>query len=250
MIQFIEGMIMKNVVKLFDSIDDLSEYFVSLLLGKISKIKSNEHFIWFLSGGNTPKSIFSKIVKDLRDSVEWTKVKVFWGDERCVGPEHKDSNYKMAREYLLDHISIPSANIFRIWGENNPFDELVRYSELAMQHIPQKLGRPIADLIMLGIGEDGHTASIFPENLNPFKSKNLFEVTENTLTKQKRITATGKIINNAKAVIMLAPGEIKASKAAQIINHMEGWELLPASLVKPKNGKLIWLLDRQIDHGF
>jgi 6-phosphogluconolactonase len=96
---------------------------------------------------------------------------------------------------------------------------------------------------MLGLGEDGHTASIFPNNIHLFDSKNLFEVSEHPDTKQKRVTVTGKIINNSKAVSFLATGKEKSAKVYQVLKKKRGWENLPASLVDPKIGELVWLLD-------
>ncbi len=168
---------------------------------------------------------------------------IFWGDERCVSPESDESNYKMASDSLLKRIPIPDANIFRIIGENDPVTEAKRYSEIVSKLIPSVNGNPQFDLIMLGLGEDGHTASIFPNNIHLFDSKNLFEVSEHPDTKQKRITATGKLINNSKGVSFLATGKNKPEKVYQILEKKSEWKFYPASLVDPKNGELIWLLD-------
>lgn len=235
----------KRVIKLLDSVDDLAEYFASLLVFNILGTPENRSFIWMLSGGNTPKLVFRKIAANFRDVIDWDRVKIFWGDERCVGPDDDESNYKMARENLLDHVPIPSSNIFRIRGEANPVEEAVRYSQLFKRHVHPNQGFPQADLVMLGMGEDGHTASIFPVNIDLFKSDALFEPSEHPETRQKRITATGMIINHAKVVVMVAPGEAKAPRVAQIINRLEGWDRLPAARVKPENGEMIWLLDRE-----
>jgi 6-phosphogluconolactonase len=97
---------------------------------------------------------------------------------------------------------------------------------------------------MLGLGEDGHTASIFPGNIGLFNSPALFETVLHPATKQKRITATGKVINHAKLVVILATGESKSSRVAQVINHLDGWNELPAGHVRPENGKIIWLIDK------
>jgi 6-phosphogluconolactonase len=149
----------------------------------------------------------------------------------------------MARENLLDHVPIPSSRIFRIRGEVNPVLEAARYAEVCHQHIGRHEGVPQADLIMLGLGEDGHTASVFPSDISLFGSDKLFEVALHPGTSQQRITMTGKVINQAKLVVFLATGESKAARVAQVINRLSGWDLLPASMVSPEYGELTWLLD-------
>ena len=143
----------------------------------------------------------------------------------------------------MNHIPIPDANIFRIKGEEDPDTEAKRYSEIVSKLIPSSNGIPQFDLIMLGLGKDGHTASIFPNNIHLFDSKNLFEVSKHPVTKQKRVTATGKIINNSRVVSFLATGKNKSEKVYQILEKKSKWKFYPASLVDPKNGELIWLLD-------
>jgi len=236
---------MKTSVKIFDTVEELAEYFATLLILHIRETPDDREFSWVLSGGTTPKLVFRKIASNFRDFIPWNKVNIFWGDERCVDPEDDDSNFKMAKESLLDHVPIPPSNYFRIQFEADPATEAGRYAELFRKQVKLYQGIPRADLLMLGLGEDGHTASIFPENLQLFNSDKLFEPTEHPDTRQKRITATGKVINRAKLVVMLVTGEAKASRVAQIINRLKGWDQLPAARVRPENGELIWLLDQK-----
>ena len=236
---------MGNSIKIFDTVDELARYFASLLASRIRETPDCQSFSWLLSGGNTPKLIFRYIGSNLRDTINWNKVKIFWSDERCVGPEDEESNFKMAKYNLFDFVPIPSSNIFRVQGEAEPSIEAARYSELFVRHVNMVHGIPHADLLLLGLGEDGHTASIFPDNIDLFNSDKLFEPAEHPDTKQKRITATGKIINHAKLIVILATGESKASMVNQVINHLAGWEQLPVSRVRPPKGNIIWLLDKQ-----
>ena len=236
---------MANPIKIFDTVEELAQYFASLLATRINETPDGRYFSWVLSGGSTPECVFRKIASSFRGTIDWNKVKVFWGDERCVGPKDKESNYKMARENLLGQIPIPASNIFRIRGEENPAIEVVRYAEQFVRQVKPHHGIPQADFVMLGLGEDGHTASIFPSNIDLFSSDKFFDVAEHPDTGQKRITATGKIINHAKFVVILTTGESKASKVVQIINQLSGWEQLPASHVCPENGELIWMLDQK-----
>jgi 6-phosphogluconolactonase len=162
-----------------------------------------------------------------------------------VDPEDTESNYKMAMENLISHVPVQPKHIFRIRGEESPAEEAARYSDQFTNQVSQFEGNPVVDLVMLGMGEDGHTASIFPGNIGLFDSEKLFEPSEHPVTKQMRITATGRIINHAKLVVMLATGEAKAAITTQIILKSDGWEKLPAARVIPENGELLWLLDQK-----
>ncbi len=234
---------MNKSVKIFSTVENLSLYFAQTLAEYVSKTPEDRFFSLALSGGSTPKVIFEFIASNFKNKINWSKVIIFWGDERCVSPESDESNYKMASESLLKHIPIPDTNIFRIKGEEDPATEVKRYSEIVSKLIPSVNGTPQFDLILLGLGEDGHTASIFPNNIHLFDSKKLFELSEHPDTNQKRITATGKIINNSRVVSFLATGRNKSEKVYQILEKKSKWKFYPATLVAPKNGKLIWLLD-------
>jgi len=236
---------MEPTVKIFDSLGELSGFFVGQLAMRIREVPAGGSFSWMLSGGSTPGEILRHVGNNLRDAFDWRRVKIFWGDERCVGPEDGQSNYKMARENLLDLVPIPPSNIYRIHGESDPVTEAARYSEEWKQHAGHGDGIPEPDLLMLGLGEDGHTASIFPGNIHLFHTDKLFEPAEHPVTKQRRITATGRLINSSKTVILIATGNGKASITAQVLNRLDGWDRLPAALVRPENGQLLWLLDRE-----
>jgi 6-phosphogluconolactonase len=234
---------MGNTIRIFKNIDDLSQFFAQLLAARIKEIPEGEFFSMALSGGSTPKLVFEYLASNFRDKIDWKKVLLFWSDERCVGPQSDESNYRMAKESLLDHIPVPAKNIFRIKGESDPDTETRRYSDVVRQNIPSYTNYPQFDFMMLGLGDDGHTASIFPGNLDLFKSRFLFEVAKHPLTGQKRITGTGNLTNQAHTVIFVVTGETKAEIIARIIEKKEGSEKLPASLVLPQNGELFWLLD-------
>jgi len=236
---------MADTIKIFETVDELALYFASFLEARIRETPEDTTFSWVLSGGATPALIFRAVALNCRESVDWNKIKVFWGDERCVGPQDEESNFRMARENLLELLPIPWYNIFRIHGENDPAEEAVNYSELFARQVNSYMGIPNADLVTLGLGEDGHTASVFPGGADLFSSHQLFDVSEHPLTKQKRITACVKVINNAKTIIILAPGENKAGMVARILDEQTGWEQLPAAWVRPEKGEKIWLLDRK-----
>jgi 6-phosphogluconolactonase len=236
---------MTPTIKIFPSLDQLTDYFISRISDHLLSKKIDRFFSVALSGGSTPRAIFKLISDKYKNKIDWSKVLVFWSDERCVTPSDEQSNYRMAHETLLKNINIPELNIYRIHGENEPGAEAKRYSELVTRIIPLVNNIPRFDLIMLGLGEDGHTVSIFPYNIQLFNSDKLFEISEHPVTKQKRITATGRLINNAKEVYFIVTGSGKAEKVAQILQKKRGWQDLPASFVNPADGQLIWMMDKE-----
>jgi 6-phosphogluconolactonase len=217
-----------------------AENFTDWLIGSIG---SKDTLYVALSGGSTPKIVFDELAaRDLPKS-EWEKVHLYWGDERCVPPDDADSNYKMTVEHLLSKIEIPEKNIHRIKGEEEPREEAVRYSEVLERELPRVNGLPQFDLVILGMGDDGHTASIFPHEIGLWDADPLCEVAKHPESGQKRITITGKVINNAATVAFLVTGEDKAEKVGEIIDGRAGFKDYPANLVEPSSGNLFWFVD-------
>ncbi|MCX7797599.1 MAG: 6-phosphogluconolactonase [Melioribacter sp.] len=237
---------MKEIkIVVFNDISSIAQKAIEYLSKKINSMQQNDFFTIALSGGSTPKNLFSVISKDYKDSLDWTKIKIFWGDERCVNPTDEQSNYFMAYNYLIKHLNIPKENLFRIRGEINPEEEVKRYSKILEKELNIVNGLPSFNLIMLGLGEDGHTASLFPNQLNLFFSDNYCVVSFHPENNQKRISITGKIINNAEEVVFLVTGKNKSEKIYEIINESKNAKDYPAYFVKPDSGKLIWLIDRE-----
>lgn len=165
-----------------------------------------------IPGGNTPKIIFKIISETSR--IKWDNIRIFWTDERCVSPDNKESNYLLAKKFLLNRINIPEKNIFRIKGENNPEDEALRYSKI----ISEVLGStPSFDLILAGVGMDGHTASLFPGQDELLFSFNNYEVSTKSEITNRRITMTGKLFFNAKKIIFCVTGNNKSSIIQKIV---------------------------------
>ncbi len=206
--------------------------------------KSNQpRFDIALSGGNSTKGLFKKMSKKYADKIPWERIHLWWGDERCVSPHDEESNYKMTVDYLLSRINIPKENIHRIRGEKNPDEEAVRYSEEIASNLNQRGNIPVFDLIILGMGNDGHTASVFPNQMELLNDENICAVAQHPTSGQKRITLTGKVINNANRIFFLTTGEGKATRISEIMNDNEKAKLLPAYHISPDNGRLIWFLD-------
>jgi 6-phosphogluconolactonase len=209
----------------------------------VNGISKNDTTHIALSGGSTPKEVFKELALYFKDAIDWSKVQFYWGDERCVPPDDGESNYKMAKDYLFSKLDVPKDNIHRIYGENDPEEEAIRYGHVLNKRLPTHKGLPQFDLVILGLGDDGHTASIFPYQINLWNSKKYCEVAEHPETGQKRVTLTGQIINNAREVAFLVTGTGKAQKVFEIIEKQGNYKRYPASFVLPKSGKLIWFLD-------
>jgi 6-phosphogluconolactonase len=240
---------MEPIIKIFPSVVELTGFFISRISEQITREAPGRLFSVALSGGSTPRAIFKLIAEKYGHNTDWSKAVFFWGDERCVPPSDPDSNYRMTYENLIKHLDHTDSNFFRIQGENDPEDEAISYSGKVDTMLPHSNNIPQFDLMILGLGEDGHTASIFPYNIGLFDSDKLFETSRHPVTGQIRITATGKLINNAREICFLATGQGKAAKVAQILHKKEGWKELPASLVNPADGRVIWLLDEAAASG-
>lgn len=228
-------------IQIFNSTDELSDYFALFIKNNLNN--SVRNFNIALSGGSTPKHIFKYLARNYNSKINWNKINFFWGDERCVPPDDPESNYKMTYENLLSKISVPKENIFRIKGESDPYEEAISYSQLIKNNLPLINDTPAFDLIMLGLGEDGHTASIFPDQMYLLRSNNICEVAIHPSSGQKRITITGKVINNAMNIVFIVTGKNKSKIVNEILNNKSEAKYYPSSFIRPLNGKLIWLLD-------
>ncbi len=235
---------MSDIIKIFPSPESLAESLALELINQIREAdKRNSLFTIALSGGNTPKLLFSVMGDKFADSVNWLNVHFFWVDERCVPPDSNESNFNMASETLFKKLVITPVNIHRIRGENDPEKEAVRYSEEINDFTFKKNGLPFLNVVLLGLGEDGHTASIFPGDERLFRTDKICVRTIHPATGQKRITMTGNVINNAGQILFLVTGRYKADIARKVIEKDHCEQLFPAQLVFPTGGTLNWYLD-------
>ena len=227
--------------RIFDNLNDLNEDFTSWLKELLSK---KENLSIALSGGNTPRSLFRYWATNHAEDIDWSKIKFFWSDERCVWPDDDDSNYKMVKESLFDHVPVSSKNIFRIRGENDPYKEARSYEEMMKNELEAVNDTPQFDVVMLGMGDDGHTASIFPHEMNLWDSNNMCVVATHPKTRQRRISLSGRTINAAKNVAFLVTGAPKDKIVQAVIEDNENAQSkYPAAKVQPMPGNLIWFLD-------
>lgn len=197
-----------------------------------------------LSGGSTPNLLFRELAKHYKSKIDWTQVRLFWVDERCVPPDDEQSNYGTARALLLDHIGIPETHIHRMRGEAEPEAEVERYSGLLTKHLHLDQGIPVFDLILLGMGSDGHTASIFPDQMDLLESAEICTVATHPESGQRRITLTGKTLNRARHVSFLVTGASKAEKVGEVLGEGKaGANRYPAGHIHP-HGRLTWWIDK------
>jgi 6-phosphogluconolactonase len=197
-----------------------------------------------LSGGSTPRLLFSVLADKYSEKTDWNFVHFFWGDERCVPPDDPDSNYGMTKSVLLDRINIPKSNVHRIKGESAPEKEALRYSGEIKKIARSGNDLPVFDLVILGLGDDGHTASIFQKNRELLFSEKICAVAAHPVTGQKRVTITGPVINNADNIIFLVTGSAKSEVVAEII-RTPGKIIYPAASIEPSHGTLKWYLDNE-----
>jgi 6-phosphogluconolactonase len=198
-------------------------------------------FAVVLAGGSTPKTTYEALARDYSGELDWGRVHVFFGDERTVPPDHEDSNYRMAYEALLSRV--PVGGVHRMHGELPPAEAAAAYEE-ELRGFFGPDGVPAFDLILLGIGEDGHTASLFPET-------SALDVTDrwvvaNPVLKLEttRLTLTVPAINAAKAVAFLVAGEGKAETLKEILQGEVDPRAYPAKFIRPEGGDLTWMVDR------
>jgi 6-phosphogluconolactonase len=203
-------------------------------------IAARGRFSVALSGGNTPRPVYERLTREpYRSGVEWAKVEVFFGDERCVPPDSDQSNYRMAKEAMLSKLPIPQANVFRIRGEIDPQQAAIEYGRL----LKERFGDGGLDLVLLGMGPDGHTASLFPETeaLNETKHRCVANYVEKL--KSWRVTMTAPFINRAGMVMFMVSGADKAGRVAEVLRGPREERKLPSQMIQPVAGRLIWLLD-------
>lgn len=238
---------MKRKIIIFENAALAARAVADLILEKSTAKKQQSQTLNIaVSGGSTPRYLFNLLAQEeYRYSISWENVRLFWVDERCVEPTDPESNFGMTYDALLQYAFIPAENIFRMKGEDIPENEAQRYINLLRKELPAKNSFPVFDLILLGMGDDGHTASIFPGNTELFDSEKAVEVTTHPVSGQKRITLSGSTINSANRVLFLITGKSKADILRQIINNEETASKYPASYVQGKSGVVQFYLDKE-----
>jgi 6-phosphogluconolactonase len=237
-----------HTIRLFADVESLGEAAAHEFVRCAREaIAARGRFTVALSGGSTPRRSYQLLAAEpLRTQVDWECVEIFWGDERCVPPDHPDSNYRMAREAMLEHLPIPAEHIHRLEAERADREAAARDYETTIARVFDVTigGQPPAfDLILLGMGPDGHTASLFPH------TKALDETTRwvvvNFVAKfnTDRLTLTRPIINRAREVLFLVAGADKAERLAEVLTGPADPGRLPSQSIQP-DGQLVWFVER------
>jgi 6-phosphogluconolactonase len=235
---------MSPKIKSFGDIYKLSraaaEFFVTL---SKNAIRAHGRFTVALAGGLTPESMYGILATDtFAARVDWPNVYVFWGDERCVHPRDLASNYRMAREALLVSVPIPEANIHRIQGELKPEEAASRY-ETDLKAFFGAGSFPRFDLILLGMGADGHTASLLPHSHTLHEQARWVVTALHEESNTWRVTLTAPVLNAAANVVVLVTGEGKAKRLKDVLEGPSNPQDHPIQLVQPPDGSVVWLLD-------
>jgi 6-phosphogluconolactonase len=240
-----------TIIKISKTPNETAHEFANFLADDIAQ--TEKLYTLALSGGSTPKLLFTILAEEYKDKIDWQKIHFFWGDDRMVAVSNPQSNYGEAKRILFEKIKIPRCNLHPIDGLIPPNIEADRYAEKINLIVPKRNGLPCFSMVLLGLGEDGHTASIFPNQMCLLSSDKICEPAWHPQTKQPRVTITGKTVNNAQKIAFLVTGAAKAEKISEIINTRGSYLTYPAAHIAPVHGKLFWYLDKEagkLIHGY
>ena len=241
----------KPSIRVFRNAEELSrraaDHFLRLA---VEAVRKKELFTVALAGGSTPQNLYRLLAsrdEPFREKLPWDSIHFFWGDERHVSPDHPDSNFRMAWEALLSKVPVPSENVHRIKGENVVVATAADEYERTLREIFDLVEgqTPRFDLILLGVGEDAHIASIFPGSFVIKEKKRLVADPWVESLQASRITLTPPVLNNAAAVIFLVSGSEKAKALQEIVEGNYDPERFPAQLIRANKGTVLWLVDQQ-----
>lgn len=201
-------------------------------------------FSFVLAGGSTPKALYELLATDAyREQIDWPNVEVYFGDERTVPPDHADSNYRMACEAMLSKVPIVAAHVHRMRGEINPEEAAKAYGQLLKEKFTESERGGGPDLILLGMGDDGHTASLFPSTTALRETRHRAFANPVPKLNTIRLTMTAPFINRAREIVLTVTGASKASRLAEVLEGVRDPERLPVQLIAPATGKLVWMVD-------
>lgn len=239
-------------IQVFPDLETLSHHAASIFINLSGEcITSKGRFAVAISGGSTPRRLYALLaLKKYRSKVDWSRVYFFWTDERCVPQKNDESNFKTAFDTLLSKIPVPMENIHRIKGEESPGKGAGDYEEDIKKFFGMS-ALPVFDLIILGMGEDGHTASLFPDSKSLKETERLavsVHVKKPEAQRRfvpNRITLTLPVLNNAAQILFLAAGQSKADMIQKILGDVSKKGPYPAGRVMPAHGRLRWLLDKE-----
>lgn len=204
-------------------------------------LRARGHADVALAGGSTPRAMNALLAAPpLRAALDWSRVRFFFGDERTVPPDHPDSNYRMNRETLFVPLGIPDERVFRMRGEDEPQAAAADYERVLVEQLG---ARPRFDVLFLGMGPDGHTASLFPGTLGRIDDRRIVVANRVDQLATWRLTLTPHAINDARVVVITAGGAEKADALREVFEGPYQPDVHPVQLVAPQDGELLWLID-------
>ncbi len=230
------------MVEVFKNADELSEKATTIFCHAAQEaVEKSGRFTVALTGGSSPAKLYELLTRSpYKESIAWDRTYVFWGDERWVPLTDEKSNAKMAFETLLNHVPVPKDQIFPMWSEAKPEEFALKYEEQLRNCLGET---PRFDLVLLGIGDDGHTASLFPGTEVLHEQERLVKAYYLSPQSMYRITLTAPCINAAKKIIFMVFGEKKAPALHEVLEGAYNPDKYPAQLIKPNNGELLWIAD-------
>jgi 6-phosphogluconolactonase len=236
---------MKADVRIFKDSKSLSIAAAEIFVETVVKaVRAHGRFLVALSGGSTPLGMYRLLANEpYRERIDWAKVFVFWGDERCVPPDDEGSNYHQAHKMLLQHVPMPDENVQRIKGELGPAGASDGYAQTMKRFAAPGLDWPRFDLVLLGMGADGHTASLFPGSYVETTTPTLAVTADYQGRPAQRVTLTFPVLNSARNVVFLVTGEDKAVTLSRVLSDILILGHYPAQRIRPTDGQVIWLVD-------
>ena len=234
------------MIKVFSDINELSQFAANLFVEISSQSIANRgRFLVALSGGNTPMQLYSLLGDSFHDQVDWTHTHFFWGDERCVPVDDAGNSYGLTKKALFEKTTIPDENIHRVSSELEPDSAAIEYARTLKDFAEPPLDWPRFDLVLLGMGDDGHTASLFPGSPVEVDSPTLSVTANYQGRPANRITLTPKVLNSGRNIVFLVTGKSKAETLSRVLSDLYIPKELPAQRIAPKDGNLDWLIDQE-----
>jgi 6-phosphogluconolactonase len=220
-----------------------TEHIVALAARAIAQQGS---FSWALSGGGTPNRLYELLASErFRRRIAWERVHLFWGDERCVPPDHAESNYGRVKAALLDVVQPRTENVHRLRGEDAPIRAAESYEQILREHLATRGGGARLDLVLLGMGADGHTASLFPGS-TALEETTRWVVATQQDSASRRLTMTPLFINTAAQIVFLVAGADKADRLVEALREKPAdRDPLPVQLIRPSDGEAVWFVDAE-----
>ena len=234
-----------TIKRVFKDLQGLSQAAADLFVTSATQaIAQRGRFLTAFSGGSTPNRLYQILAgAPYRAQVDWGRVHVFWGDERCVPKDDPGSSYFQAWQALLVHVNIPDENIHRVQSELEPAAAALEYARTLERFSAPPLSWPRFDLVLLGMGDDGHTASLFPGSPVDDPSPAIAVTANYQDRPANRVSLTPRVFNSAHSVLFLVSGSGKAVTLTRVLSDIPNMDLLPAQRIHPADGELLWYVD-------